>query len=96
MADILSVTSSIAGLVAVADTVFTCIFRYVRQVKRAEKDISEPAAEIRSLSGLLHGLTLVLSELQKETSETNFRLHHIHSCQVTLMNIQKRLDSQNI
>jgi GTPase SAR1 family protein len=95
MGDPLSVASGIAGLVSIADTVFTRTYRYVREVKKAEKDISELAAGIRSLSGLLHGLSLVLSELQKETSETNFRLHHINSCRATLTNIQKRLDGHN-
>jgi len=92
MGDLLSIASGISGLVSIADTVFTRTYRYVRVVQKAEKHISELAAGIRTLSGLLHGLSLVLSELQKETSETNFRLHHINSCRATLTKIQKRLD----
>jgi hypothetical protein len=48
---------------------------------------------IRNLSSLLHGLSLVISELEKESSETNFQLHHINSCRVTLRTIEKKLDS---
>jgi hypothetical protein len=95
MGDPLSVASSITGLVSIADIVFTRTYRYVRLAKNAEKNISELAAGVRSLSGLLHGLSLILSELQKETSETNFRLHHINSCRATLTNIQKRLDNHD-
>jgi hypothetical protein len=72
MGDPLSVASGIAGLVSIADTVFTRTYRYVRLVQKAEKDISELAVGIRSLSGLLHGLSLVLSELQKEPPTPTF------------------------
>jgi hypothetical protein len=96
MVDPLAIAGSITGLVSIADTVFTRTYRYVRLVKNAEKDIPELASGIRSLSGLLHGLALVLSELQKETSETNFQLHHIYSCRVTLTKIQKKLDSHDV
>jgi NACHT domain len=93
MGDPFPLATSISGLVSIADTVFIRTYRYVKLVKKAEKDIAELATGIRSLSGLLHGLSLVLSELEEERSETNFRLHHINSCRATLTKIQTRLDN---
>ena len=74
---------------------FARTYRYVRSVKNAEQDIIDLANRVRSLSQLLHGLGLVLSELEKETSETNFRLHHINSCQVTLVSIRSILEKHD-
>lgn len=91
--DFLSIASGVAGLVALADSVFSRTYSFVREVRNAEKDISNLASGIRNLSGLLHGLSLVLSELERESSETNFQLHHINSCRVTLRTIEKKLDS---
>ncbi|KAL2066420.1 hypothetical protein VTL71DRAFT_2491 [Oculimacula yallundae] len=96
MADPLSIAGSVAGLVSIADAVFTRTYRYVRQVKNAETEIGELASGIRSLSGTLHGLALVLSELERETNETNFRLHHINSCRATLTAIETKLDCYDV
>jgi len=97
--DSLSVASSIAGLVALADTIFTRLYRYVRAVKRAAKDVEELAVGIRTLSSLLHGLNLVLDGLEEEegykgnlSNLAQFRLHHVSSCLTTLTEIQKKLD----
>lgn len=91
--DPLSIASSVAGLVALADSVFSRTYAFGREVRNAEKNISTLAVGIRNLSSLLHGLSLVLSELEKESSDTNFQLHHINSCRDTLRRIEKKLDS---
>lgn len=91
--DGLSIASGVAGLVSLADTVFSRTYKFVREVKNAEKDISKLAREIRNLSSLLHGLSLVFVELEQESSESNFQLHHLNSCRVTLRTIEKTLDS---
>jgi hypothetical protein len=96
MADPLSIASGIAGLVAIADTIFGRVYSYARAVKGAAKEIEELACEIRNLSGILHGLELVLSELLKDSAEPNLRLHHINSCRATLLKIRNKLDSPNI
>ncbi|CAG8950619.1 hypothetical protein HYFRA_00002828, partial [Hymenoscyphus fraxineus] len=96
MADPLSVAGSIAGLVAIAGTVYTRTYRYIKNVKNSEKEIAQLASEIGSLSGLLHSLGLFIGELQRNTtSETNFRLHHIHACRETLTKVEKKLDSKD-
>jgi hypothetical protein len=96
MADPLSIASGIAGLVAIADTIFGRVYSYARAVKGAAKEIEELACEIRNLSGILHGLELVLNELLKDSAEPNLRLHHINSCRATLLKIRNKLDSPNI
>ena len=92
MTDPLSAAGSIAGLVAIADVVFSRTFRYAKAVKVAAKEIEKLASEIGSLSGVLHSLFLVASELGKETIEPNLRLHHINSCRATLTKIQRELE----
>ncbi len=92
MADPLSIAGSIAGLVTMADVVFSRTFRYAKAVKGAAKDIEKLASDIRSLSGVLHGLSLVVSELETTTTDPNLRLHHVNSCRATLIKIQTKLE----
>lgn len=91
--DGLSIASSVAGLVALADSIFSRTYSFAREVRNTEKDISSLAVGIRNLSGLLHGLSLVLSELEKESAQTNIKLHHLNSCRATLRTVEKKLDS---
>jgi NACHT domain/Fungal N-terminal domain of STAND proteins len=92
----LSIAGSIAGLVAIADIVFSRTYRYAKAVKSAANDIEKLSSEIRSLSGVLHGLSLVVNELEKETTiEPNLRLHHINSCRTTLIKIQRKLEKND-
>jgi len=95
MSDPLSIASGIAGLVTHADAVFSNVYQYAKAVKNAEKEIKELVATIQSLSGLLHSLALVLAELEKDTTESNFRLHHINSCRATLSKIQRKLNASD-
>ncbi|TVY36887.1 Vegetative incompatibility protein [Lachnellula occidentalis] len=78
MADPLSIAGSIAGLVAIADTIFTRIYRYTKA--------------ITTLSGLLRNLELVLNEYEEDTPDANLRLHHINSCRETLLKIRNKLE----
>jgi hypothetical protein len=65
MVEPLSIAGSIAGLVAIADIVFSRTYRYAKAVKGAADEIETLSSEIRSLSQVLHGLSLVVSELEK-------------------------------
>ncbi|KAH8588947.1 hypothetical protein B0O99DRAFT_343400, partial [Bisporella sp. PMI_857] len=96
MADPLSIAGSIAGLVAIADAVFTRILRYTKAFQKAEKDMKDLGNAVRELSGLLHGLQLVFAELENDTEREIRRLHHIHACRMTLMMMQKKLDSHDL
>jgi hypothetical protein len=95
MADPLSIAASAAGLVSIADTIFTRIYRYAKGVKGAAKEIEELAAGIRTLSEILHGLQLVLSQYDDDLSDSNLRLHHLNSCRETLLKIQRKIDSND-
>lgn len=88
----LDVAASIAGLISIADLLFSRTFKYTKTARNASKDIEKLANSIRSLTQLLHGLHLILLELEEESPETNFRLHHINSCSTTLTRIREKLD----
>ncbi|KAK2754802.1 hypothetical protein FQN54_006695 [Arachnomyces sp. PD_36] len=89
--DPLSIASSIAGLMTLADVVFRQTFKYAREVKDAKKDVQSLANEIRALAGILHNLSLTASALEDEDFDPNLRMHHINACRHTLMHIDKRL-----
>jgi len=50
MADPLSISASVAGLVTLADAVFRATFRYVKAVKNAKEEISSNMSEIQELT----------------------------------------------
>jgi Fungal N-terminal domain of STAND proteins len=95
MVEPLSIAGSIAGLVAIADMVFSRTYRYAKAVRGAADEIETLSSEIRSLSQVLHGLWLVVSELEKEAIEPNLRLHHINSCRTTLTKIHRELEKHD-
>lgn len=64
--DALSISSGIAGLVALADLVFRAATRYVKSTKGAPKEAVKLLEEIKSLSVLLHDLSLVAYGLETD------------------------------
>ncbi|KUJ07771.1 uncharacterized protein LY89DRAFT_742543 [Mollisia scopiformis] len=106
--DGLSVAASVAGIVQLADTIFTRLQRYAKAVKHASKDIRNLSDQIRELSMLLHHLKLIVNGLEEEEEEereeaglsrdesssnlADFRLHHVSSCYTTLRGIEDKLD----
>jgi hypothetical protein len=95
MVEPLSTAGSVAGLVAIADVVFSRTFRYAKAAMGAAEGIEKLASEIRSPSGVLHGLSLVMSELEQENVEPSSRFHHIYSCSATLTKIQRKLEKND-
>ena len=92
MADPLSVSASISGLVTLADIVFRRTYKYVKAVKKAPKEISALYAEINSLYGILSSLQLVSRQLEDETFNTSTRTHHVQACFETLEHVKSILD----
>ncbi|TVY20585.1 Ankyrin-2 [Lachnellula arida] len=86
MADPLSIAGSIAGLVAIADTIFTRIYRYTKAVKGAAKEIQALGSEITTLSGLLRNLELVLNEYEEQQHS---------SCRLLLFSLAAQLARQD-
>lgn len=92
MADPLTISASIAGLVTLADVVFSRIFQYVKGVKEASKDISTLSSEVGALYGILNNLRLVACQLEDESFRSTTRAHHLHSCTQTLEKLREILD----
>ncbi|KAL8781668.1 MAG: hypothetical protein Q9213_005885 [Squamulea squamosa] len=95
MADPLSVSASIGGLVTLADLVFSRIFKYVQAVKGASKDISALSSEVGALYGVLSNLRLLSLQLDEKNFHTTMRTHHIHACTQTLEKLREILDRDN-
>lgn len=66
----MEVASAVAGLVALADLVFTKTLRYVRQVKSAEKTVSDLVQLLQNMSGTLHILQQRLKVLEADRSQS--------------------------
>lgn len=92
MADPLSVSASIAGLVTITDMVFRRTFRYIKTVKGAPKELSALTTAMGALSGILHNLSLLADQLEGETFDTTIQANHIYSCLQTVDKIQGILD----
>ncbi|OTA97078.1 hypothetical protein M434DRAFT_66317, partial [Hypoxylon sp. CO27-5] len=92
MADPLSISASIAGLVTLADVVFLRLMKYVRSVKNAVKEVEELAREINVLGGALNSLSRLARSFDDEPADNKkFRMHHIEACSDILADIQKKL-----
>jgi len=92
MADPLSISASIAGLVTLADVAFSRTYRYVRAVKNASKEISALSSELSALYGVLCSVRSISTQLEGEAFESAARLRCINSCQKTLEEVQRILD----
>ncbi|TGO69528.1 hypothetical protein BOTNAR_0010g00270 [Botryotinia narcissicola] len=70
MAEVLGVASSIAGLVSLADTVVRLGYKYIKDVKDAEKSVQNLVKEVNNLSGVLHSLENMVQALEaQDTSQ---------------------------
>lgn len=92
MADPVSISASIAGLVSLADMVFSRIYRYVKAVNNAAKDITKLSFQVGALYGVLSSLRLVSDQLEDEAFNSTARVHLIHSCYQTLERVKSILD----
>ena len=92
MADPISVSASIAGLITITDTVFNRTFKYVKSVKGAPNEVSSLVLMVGALSGILHNLHLVASQLEGEPFDTAIQVNHVYSCIQTVEKVEKILD----
>jgi len=91
MADPLSISASIAGLVTLADSIFRGAFHYAKSVKGAKREVTDLAKEAQNLAGVLHQLSLVASALELDSFESTLRLHHVISCRQLLLRVEKAI-----
>ncbi|KAL8902919.1 MAG: hypothetical protein Q9207_004287 [Kuettlingeria erythrocarpa] len=95
MADPLTISTSIAGLVTLADLVFSRIFQYAKGVKGASQEILKLSSEVGALYGILSNLRLVACQLEDESFQSTTRAHHLYSCTQTLENLMAILDKDD-
>ena len=93
MADPLSISASIASLVTITDAVFRRRFKYVKTVKGAPTELSALTSAMGALSGILHHLALVASQLEGEQWDATVQANHIYSCLQTVDKVRKILDT---
>ena len=92
MADPLSISASIAGLIALADSVFRRTFNYIKSVKEAPKEVAALSSEIGALYGILNHVHLIACQLEGETFDSAIQVHYIHSCYQTFEKVRTMLD----
>jgi hypothetical protein len=94
MADPLSISASIAGLMTIADVVIRNGYKYIAAVKHADKAVASLINEVNLLSGILHSLRNIAEGLEGETNSfvSTTQVHHIESCYRTLRKISELLD----
>lgn len=92
MADPLSISASIAGLISIADIIARRSFKYGKGVKNAKKEVAKLITEVTHLFGVLNHLKLVACRYEDEQFESTMQIHHIQSCYDLLEKIKFRLD----
>jgi hypothetical protein len=94
MADVLGVAASVAGLMTIADSIVRKGFKFIKDVKEAEKSVERLVEEVNNLSGVLHSLINVVERLEEDggTVDPSVQIHYIESCYKTLMRIQDYFD----
>ncbi|KAI1505700.1 ankyrin [Biscogniauxia marginata] len=91
MADPLSISASIAGLITLADVVFVRLTKYVRSVKKVGEEIKSLAREINLLGGALNSLLRLARSFEDEPFDTVYREYHIGACRDILSAINEKL-----
>ncbi|KAJ2983550.1 hypothetical protein NUW58_g6229 [Xylaria curta] len=97
--DPLSISTSVAGLVTLAGTVFSLVAKYIKNVNEAPKEAKDLLDEVKQFSILLHHLSLVARELEITTKDgeealrdsPNLQWHHIYDCQTILNRVDQGL-----
>ncbi|KAI1079048.1 ankyrin [Whalleya microplaca] len=93
MADPLSITGSIAGVVTLAHEAFRLLTKYYKSAKDAPKEIKALVEEISLLGGALNSLTRLAWSFDDGLFDNSFRMHHIEGCREILSTIDKKLNN---
>ncbi|KAM7221275.1 hypothetical protein V8F06_003450 [Rhypophila decipiens] len=87
MADPLSLSASLAGLITLADAIFRASFKYAKSATNAKEEAANLATEAQDLAGVLHPSALELEAPDWPT----IRLHHVISCRQLLLRVEGAL-----
>ena len=82
---------SIIGLVATAEVVFGRIYKYVKHVKRAERDILELLEQVNVLYGSLQRLSLLRRETSPDVDLSGVRAQDTTLCAKALDRLRNEL-----
>jgi len=89
--DPLSISASIAGLVALADAIFRGAYRYAKAAKDGPESIRQLADETQNLAGVLHRLSNLASVLEINSCTNTIRLRHVIACRRLLARVEKKV-----
>ncbi|KAL8864451.1 MAG: hypothetical protein Q9198_009853, partial [Flavoplaca austrocitrina] len=92
MADPLSLSFGIAGLVTLSERLFSRTLKYAKAVRNAPEEIRSLSEEIGALNGLLHRVQLLAREVEGQPVETSIQAYGLDSCHKTLDKIKIILD----
>ncbi|KAL9638177.1 MAG: hypothetical protein Q9204_001596 [Flavoplaca sp. TL-2023a] len=92
MADPLSLSFGIAGLVTLSEMLFSRTSKYVKAVRNAPEEIRSLSKEIAALNGLLHRVQLLARDMEGQPMETSIQTYGLDSCHKTLDQIKTILD----
>ncbi|KAK8064209.1 hypothetical protein PG996_008861 [Apiospora saccharicola] len=87
MADPLSIAAGIAGLISLADLVFTHLVDYGKSVKNAGAESRQLAKEVIMLRGLLDSLKRLADTLDNDTFSSKYGNSYLEACKKTLNDI---------
>ncbi|KAK8110140.1 uncharacterized protein PG998_006597, partial [Apiospora kogelbergensis] len=91
MADPLSISASIAGVVTLADAVFGRLHKYAKKAKDAPAEVKELSAQVNQLGGLHNSLARLARTLDDELFDVSLRMQHVDSCSFILTKLDKML-----
>ena len=93
MADPISISASVAGLISLADLVFSRAYTYIKAVDSAPEEAQSLVSSLGALSGILHNLFLVARQMEGEPVDATIRINYISSCRRTMEKMKKKLGS---
>ena len=96
MADPLSISFGIAGLITLVERLFSRTFKYAKAVRNAPQEIRSLSEEIGALNGLLHRVQLLAREMEGQPVETSIQAYGLHSCHMPLEKIKMILDKHEV
>ncbi len=97
MADLLSISASIAGLLSITESIIRNRYHFIRACKEAEETVLLLVNEVNSLARMLYSLRNIVQRFEDDntTIEPTTQIHHIESCYQTLRKVQAVLEKAN-
>ncbi|KAF4982357.1 hypothetical protein FZEAL_2009 [Fusarium zealandicum] len=94
MSDPLSISASIAGLVALADLIFKHVYKYARAAKDAKEDIQALAEEVNDIARVLRVLGALAYDLERNGDRVDpaLKVDHLGRCDKTLNKIKTKVE----